>query len=100
MKLVQDRNDIVLKVMFESFLQCLTVYFLGNIVIHYQTIHEILQSKDLAAIEEKIGCGQVEELIIQAQKELSLVEKMKTWKPWESLVQEAPPHQWDWPPHK
>ncbi|XP_031825410.1 NADH dehydrogenase (ubiquinone) subunit ND-13B [Nomia melanderi] len=70
MKLVQERDNIVRK------------------------------TKNVADIEEKIGCGQVEELIIQAKNELSLAEKMRLWKPWESLVEESPPHQWDWPPHK
>ncbi|XP_076657273.1 NADH dehydrogenase (ubiquinone) subunit ND-13B [Halictus rubicundus] len=58
------------------------------------------QNEDVAAIEQKIGCGQVEELILQAQKEFVLAEKMSVWKPWESLIEEAPRHQWTWPPHK
>ncbi|XP_076284187.1 NADH dehydrogenase (ubiquinone) subunit ND-13B [Lasioglossum baleicum] len=58
------------------------------------------QNEDVSTIEDKIGCGQVEELILQAQKELNLVEQMTNWKTWESLVEEAPRHQWTWPPHK
>lgn len=60
----------------------------------------VKETADIKAVEEKIGCGQVEELIIQAKNEVSLVEKMLMWKPWEKLVQEAPLNQWTWPPHK
>lgn len=57
-----------------------------------------LQNKDIAALEKAIGCGQVEELIVQAENELVLARKMLGWKPWEKLVQPTPPKQWDWPP--
>lgn len=57
----------------------------------------ILQTPDIAAIEEKIGCGQVEELIVQAENELTLSRKMLAWKPWEPLMKEAPKNQWKWP---
>ncbi|XP_078033937.1 NADH dehydrogenase (ubiquinone) subunit ND-13B [Augochlora pura] len=60
----------------------------------------VQQNKDVATIEDKIGCGQVEELISQAKSELVLVRNMPTWRPWESLVEEPPMHQWTWPPHK
>lgn len=36
---------------------------------------------DLSRIENEIGQGQVEELIISAQNELSLAGKMVEWKP-------------------
>lgn len=47
---------------------------------------------------KKINCGQVEELIVQAENEMLLARKMVNWKPWEPLITEAPPLQWDWPP--
>ncbi|KAI9588295.1 NADH dehydrogenase [ubiquinone] 1 alpha subcomplex subunit 5 [Glossina fuscipes] len=55
-------------------------------------------NKDVIALEKVIGCGQVEELIVQAENELVLARKMLGWKPWEKLIQKAPPKQWDWPP--
>nr|XP_012235583.1 PREDICTED: NADH dehydrogenase [ubiquinone] 1 alpha subcomplex subunit 5 [Linepithema humile] len=45
----------------------------------------VKESADVKAIEHKIGCGQVEELIIQVNNEISLAEKMLVWKPWEKF---------------
>ncbi|KAH8323682.1 hypothetical protein KR067_002206 [Drosophila pandora] len=55
-------------------------------------------NKSIPDLERAVGCGQVEELIVQAENELVLARKMLGWKPWEKLVQQAPPKQWDWPP--
>lgn len=58
------------------------------------------QTQDVNEIEKKIGCGQVEEILVQAENELLLARKFLSWKPWESLSKQAPPRQWDWPPAK
>ncbi|XP_005112684.1 NADH dehydrogenase [ubiquinone] 1 alpha subcomplex subunit 5 [Aplysia californica] len=52
---------------------------------------------DVVKLEQRINCGQIEEVIIQAERELSLSRRMLQWKPWEPLVGQAPPNQWKWP---
>ncbi|XP_072340567.1 NADH dehydrogenase [ubiquinone] 1 alpha subcomplex subunit 5-like isoform X3 [Scyliorhinus torazame] len=55
------------------------------------------EEQDVQKLEDKINCGQLEEVILQAEDELSLAYKMVKWKPWESLIEEAPHNQWKWP---
>ncbi|CAF1898346.1 unnamed protein product [Brassica oleracea var. botrytis] len=40
------------------------------------------EEEDWEAIEKRLGCGQVEELIEEAQDELTLIAKMIEWDPW------------------
>ncbi|XP_001630687.2 NADH dehydrogenase [ubiquinone] 1 alpha subcomplex subunit 5 [Nematostella vectensis] len=55
------------------------------------------QETDIEALEKKLKAGQVEEVIRQAENELSLAEKMRVWKPWEPLQTPPPVGQWKWP---
>ena len=56
---------------------------------------DVVQSEEnIILIEEKINCGQIEEVIVQAKDELSLAEKFIEFKPWEPLEEIAPPGQW------
>ncbi|GAB4827310.1 hypothetical protein Ancab_034196 [Ancistrocladus abbreviatus] len=40
------------------------------------------QEEDWEMIEQRLGCGQVEELIEEAKDELQLIAKMIEWSPW------------------
>ncbi|XP_044575785.1 NADH dehydrogenase [ubiquinone] 1 alpha subcomplex subunit 5 isoform X1 [Cotesia glomerata] len=60
----------------------------------------VKNTPDVETLEKKIGCGQVEELVVQAENELLLARKMAVWKPWEPLAEPIPKDQWTWPPHK
>uniref|UniRef100_A0A0X3P4E6 NADH dehydrogenase [ubiquinone] 1 alpha subcomplex subunit 5 n=1 Tax=Schistocephalus solidus TaxID=70667 RepID=A0A0X3P4E6_SCHSO len=52
---------------------------------------------NISDLETKIDCGQIEEVIVQANREYELAKNMLKWKPWEPLVSEPPANQWKWP---
>lgn len=56
---------------------------------------EVVQSTEsVPEIECKLNAGQIEEVVLQAQDELSLLEEMKVHKPWEPLAVKPPANQW------
>uniref|UniRef100_A0A8D2CWE2 NADH dehydrogenase [ubiquinone] 1 alpha subcomplex subunit 5 n=1 Tax=Sciurus vulgaris TaxID=55149 RepID=A0A8D2CWE2_SCIVU len=52
---------------------------------------------DVKKLEDQLQLGQIEEVILQAENELSLAIKMLPWKPGEPLEEEPPANQWKWP---
>ncbi|KAI5479375.1 hypothetical protein MNV49_003709 [Pseudohyphozyma bogoriensis] len=54
--------------------------------------------EDIAAVEEKIGAGVIEEVLVMAEDEYNLATKMIEWKAWEDL--ESPPAAGQWKPFK
>lgn len=51
--------------------------------------HEVVEK-----IENEIGCGLIEEVVIQANEELELLKKMAEWKVWEPLQEKPLDDQW------
>ncbi|XP_018413246.1 PREDICTED: NADH dehydrogenase [ubiquinone] 1 alpha subcomplex subunit 5 isoform X2 [Nanorana parkeri] len=62
-----------------------------------ERFHAVKTEANVEKLEQRINCGQIEEVIQQAENELYLARKMSEWKPWEPLVEEAPENQWKWP---
>ncbi len=52
---------------------------------------------NIAELENKINCGQIEEVLIQAENELKLSRKILEWRSWEPLTANPPENQWKWP---
>ncbi|KAM9683740.1 NADH dehydrogenase [ubiquinone] 1 alpha subcomplex subunit 5-like [Dama dama] len=57
----------------------------------------VCETPRVKKLEELLQGGQIEEVILQAENELSLARKMIQWKPREPLVEEPPASQWKWP---
>ncbi|RXW19890.1 hypothetical protein EST38_g5986 [Candolleomyces aberdarensis] len=51
---------------------------------------------DVAAVEQKLDEGQIEQSLDVATDELSLASKMLEWKAWEPLVEKPQPGQWEY----
>ncbi|XP_033647331.1 NADH dehydrogenase [ubiquinone] 1 alpha subcomplex subunit 5-like [Asterias rubens] len=57
----------------------------------------VKEEPNIQKLEKKINCGQIEEVILQAEAELSLARNMKEWNSADPLKEEAPTGQWKWP---
>ena len=57
----------------------------------------VQEENDIQQLEKKIGMGQIEEVIEQAEYELESARALLESKAWEPLVEEAPKNQWAWP---
>merc|ERR1711893_27408 len=66
-------------------------------VIIQERLNAVKTQPEVEKLEAKINGGQVEELILQAQRELSLSRKMIEWQAWQPLIEPAPANQWKWP---
>ncbi|OBZ90164.1 NADH dehydrogenase [ubiquinone] 1 alpha subcomplex subunit 5 [Choanephora cucurbitarum] len=62
-----------------------------------QRLSIVESTENIAEIESKINVGQIEEVIHQAEDELSLASKMEEWKAWEPLETPIPEGQWVYP---
>uniref|UniRef100_A0A8D1TK10 NADH dehydrogenase [ubiquinone] 1 alpha subcomplex subunit 5 n=1 Tax=Sus scrofa TaxID=9823 RepID=A0A8D1TK10_PIG len=61
-----------------------------------ETPHERLKISYTKILDQLQG-DQIEEVILQAENELSLARKVVQEKPWEPLVEEPTANQWKWP---
>jgi len=54
----------------------------------------VKSTEDVMQLEKKINCGQIEEVIVQANDELKLAEQISGWGAWEAPESSAPVGQW------
>eukprot|EP00842_Homolaphlyctis_polyrhiza_P005769 jgi/Hompol1/6193/HPOL_004870-RA len=74
-----------------------SVYKTSTVALINHRLSLLESSPDVSAFEKQLNIGQIEELIEQANDELSLVSKMAEWKPWEPLEEAPAPGQWTYP---
>ncbi|KAL8624307.1 ndufa5, NADH-ubiquinone oxidoreductase subunit [Nucella lapillus] len=92
-----------LKVLYEKILRTLqkfpeeAAYRRYTEQIVSERLGTVKAESDVMALERKINGGQIEEVILQAERELMLSRKMLQWRAWEPLIAEAPKNQWKWP---
>ena len=59
-----------------------------------QRLDLVNKTEDVMELENLINCGQIEEVIVQANDELQLAEQMSSWQSWEPAESQAPAGQW------
>ncbi|KAI8376957.1 ETC complex I subunit conserved region-domain-containing protein [Blakeslea trispora] len=80
-----------------SRLPATAVYRQATESVTQQRLSIVESTENIEEIESKINVGQIEEVILQAEDELSLASKMEEWKAWESLETPIPEGQWVYP---
>merc|ERR1712226_859183 len=66
-------------------------------LLYNKTLNYVKSEPSREKLEMVLGV-QLEEAIIDAQREVVLSRTLKQYQPWESLMGDAPPTQYDWPP--
>lgn len=56
----------------------------------------VTENEITQAIEDKIGAGLIEEILLQAVEEFKLAEELAEQKPWEALEEQPGPGQWEY----
>lgn len=59
-----------------------------------QRMELVNKTEDVVELEKLIDCGQIEEVIVQANDELQLAEQISSWQVWEPTESPAPAGQW------
>ncbi|KAE9554757.1 hypothetical protein FO519_002018 [Halicephalobus sp. NKZ332] len=62
-----------------------------------QRLSLVENEPDIEKLEDKIGMGQIEEVIEQAEYELQTTRAIIDSKAWEPLLESPPKNQWRWP---
>merc|ERR1711979_1578 len=57
-----------------------------------QRLALVKSEPNVKKLETKINCGQIEEVILQAERELILSRKILSWRAWEPLQTKSPYH--------
>ncbi|KAF8605148.1 hypothetical protein BDV93DRAFT_419204, partial [Ceratobasidium sp. AG-I] len=93
----------VLRKTYESTLSILeqmpahAVYRQGTEALLKHRLDLIERSKgDATQVEQALGEGEIEEVLMSASDELTLAGKMLEWKPWEPLETKPPQGQWEY----
>ncbi|XP_074646050.1 NADH dehydrogenase [ubiquinone] 1 alpha subcomplex subunit 5-like [Tubulanus polymorphus] len=66
-------------------------------IVVNERLQAVKSEPTVEKLEKKLNAGQIEEVILQAERELLLSRKMLEWKAWEPLQTHPPANQWKWP---